>query len=195
MSANPESASDLFRSVFKTVWWVVLIRGILAVLFGIVALVWPGITVWALVVVFAVYAIVDGAVLVWHSIRDRATLDGWGLWLAMGVVSVLAGLVALFWPGITALVLLYLIAFYAILFGIIGIVGALRFRKVPESGWVWSLIAGVVAVLFGVLLLIFPGSGILGLIVLLGIYAILFGILLIVMSFQVRSAAKKAGIM
>lgn len=124
MSANREPSVDPFRSLFKTVWWVVLIRGILAVLFGIIALVWPGITVWALVIVFAVYAIVDGAVLVWHSIRDRATLDGWGLWLAMGIVSVLAGLVALFWPGITALVLLYLIAFYAILFGVIGIVGA-----------------------------------------------------------------------
>ncbi|AHD21638.1 membrane protein [Rhodococcus pyridinivorans SB3094] len=169
-----------------------LLRGILAVLFGVVALVWPGITVWALVVVFAAYAIIDGIVLVVQSVRDKP--EGWGWWLAMGVVSVLAGLVALFWPGITALALLYVIAFYAILFGITGIVGGIRFRKVPESGWVWSVLAGVVAVLFGIVLLIFPGEGILSLIVLLGIYAILFGVLLIILAFQARSAAKKAGV-
>ncbi|WP_226435161.1 MULTISPECIES: HdeD family acid-resistance protein [Rhodococcus] len=195
MSASPLSPQDEFRSLFKSVWWVVLLRGIFAVIFGIIALVWPGITVWALVIVFAAYAIVDGILLIGQSIRDRARLDGWGWWLAMGIVSVLAGLVALFWPGATALVLLYIIAFYAILFGITGIVGALRFRTVPESGWAWSLVAGVLAVIFGVVLLIFPGSGILGLIILVGIYAILFGVLLIVMSFQVRSAAKKAGIL
>lgn len=87
-----------------------------------------------------------------------------------------------------------MIAFYAILFGITGIVGGIRFRKVPESGWVWSVLAGVVAVLFGIVLLIFPGEGILSLIVLLGIYAILFGVLLVILAFQARSAAKKAGV-
>jgi uncharacterized membrane protein HdeD (DUF308 family) len=173
----------------------VLLRGVLAVLFGVISLVWPGITVWALVVVFAAYAIVDGAVTAAQSVRDRATLQGWGWWLAMGIVSVLAGLIALFWPAITALALLYVIAFYAIMFGVTGIVGGLRFRKVPDSGWVWSVIAGVVAVLFGLILLIFPGEGILSLIVLVGLYAILFGVLLIVMAFQVRSSAKKVGIL
>ncbi|MGA4688733.1 HdeD family acid-resistance protein [Rhodococcus sp. AB351] len=192
MSTSSVSSNDPFRSLLKQIWWVVLLRGILAVLFGVVALVWPGITVWALVVVFAAYAIIDGIVLVVQSIRDKP--EGWGWWLAMGVVSVLAGLVALFWPGITALALLYVIAFYAILFGITGIVGGVRFRKVPESGWVWSVLAGVVAVLFGIVLLIFPGEGILSLIVLLGIYAILFGALLIILAFQARSAAKKAGV-
>lgn len=192
MSTSSVSSNDPFRSLLKQIWWVVLLRGILAVLFGVVALVWPGITVWALVVVFAAYAIIDGIVLVVQSIRDKP--EGWGWWLAMGVVSVLAGLVALFWPGITALALLYVIAFYAILFGITGIVGGVRFRKVPESGWVWSVLAGVVAVLFGIVLLIFPGEGILSLIVLLGIYAILFGVLLIILAFQARSAAKKAGV-
>ena len=192
MSTSSVSSNDPFRSLLKQIWWVVLLRGILAVLFGVVALVWPGITVWALVVVFAAYAIIDGIVLVVQSVRDKP--EGWGWWLAMGVVSVLAGLVALFWPGITALALLYVIAFYAILFGITGIVGGVRFRKVPDSGWVWSVLAGVVVVLFGIVLLVFPGEGILSLIVLLGIYAILFGVLLIILAFQARSAAKKAGV-
>ncbi|MFD3809790.1 HdeD family acid-resistance protein [Rhodococcus sp. NPDC058639] len=194
MSASPVSPSDPFRSLFKQIWWVVLIRGILAVLFGIVALVWPDITVWALVIVFAIYAIVDGVVLGAQAVRDRASLAGWGWWLAMGVVSVVAGIVALVWPGITALALLYVIAFYAILYGITGIVGGLRFRKVPDSGWIWSVIAGVLAVVFGLILLIFPGEGILSLIFLVGIYAILFGALLIVMAFQVRNSAKRIGV-
>lgn len=193
MSTSSVSHSDPFRSLFKQIWWVVLLRGIFAVIFGIIALAWPAITVWALVVVFAAYAIVDGVVLAVQSVRDK--VDGWGWWLAMGVVSVLAGLVALFWPGATAVVLLYIIAFYAILFGITGIVGGIRFRKVPDSGWAWSVIAGVLAVLFGIVLLLFPGEGILGLIVLLGIYAILFGVLLVILAFQVRSVAKKAGVL
>lgn len=194
MSVNQAAAPDGFTSLFKQIWWVVLLRGIFAVIFGIIALAWPAITVWALVVVFAVYAIVDGIVLVIHSIRDREKIDGWGWWLGMGVVSVVAGIVALAWPGITALAFLYVIAFYALLFGITGAIGALRFRKVPDSGWVWSLLSGILAVVFGVLLLLFPGSGILSLIVLVGIYAILFGLLLVVMSFQVRSVAKRAGL-
>ncbi|MBH0119138.1 HdeD family acid-resistance protein [Rhodococcus sp. HM1] len=195
MSEAAATPSDPFRSLFKQIWWIVLIRGILAVLFGIVALVWPGITVWALVVVFGIYAIVDGLVLGYHAVRDRRTLDGWGWWLAMAVISVLAGIVALVWPKATALVLLYIIAFYAIFFGIAGAVGALRFRKVPESGWVASLVAGILAILFGIILLIFPGGGIIGLIWLLGIYAILFGVLLIAVAFQARKVAKEAGVL
>ncbi|AWH01236.1 MULTISPECIES: HdeD family acid-resistance protein [Rhodococcus] len=194
VSERAFTANDQFSPLFKQMWWLVLIRGILAVLFGVVALVWPGITVWALVVVFGIYAIVDGVVLVYHSIRDRARLDGWGWWLAMGLVSIAAGIVALVWPAATALVVLYIIAFYAILFGVTGIIGALSFRKVPNSGWGWSLFAGILAVLLGVVLLIFPGSGIISLIWLLGIYAILFGVLLIVVAFQVRKVAKEAGL-
>nr|WP_238586303.1 HdeD family acid-resistance protein [Rhodococcus rhodochrous] len=194
MSERAFTANDQFSPLFKQMWWLVLIRGILAVLFGVVALVWPGITVWALVVVFGIYAIVDGVVLVYHSIRDRARLDGWGWWLAMGLVSIAAGIVALVWPAATALVVLYIIAFYAILFGVTGIIGALSFRKVPNSGWGWSLFAGILAVLLGVVLLIFPGSGIISLIWLLGIYAILFGVLLIIVAFQVRKVAKEAGL-
>ncbi|KOS56254.1 HdeD family acid-resistance protein [Rhodococcus rhodochrous] len=194
VSERAFTANDQFSPLFKQMWWLVLIRGILAVLFGVVALVWPGITVWALVVVFGIYAIVDGVVLVYHSIRDRARLDGWGWWLAMGLVSIAAGIVALVWPAATALVVLYIIAFYAILFGVTGIIGALSFRKVPNSGWGWSLFAGILAVLLGVVLLIFPGSGIISLIWLLGIYAILFGVLLIIVAFQVRKVAKEAGL-
>ncbi|MFZ2529823.1 MAG: HdeD family acid-resistance protein [Rhodococcus sp. (in: high G+C Gram-positive bacteria)] len=195
MSETAATPNDPFRSLVKQIWWIVLIRGILAVLFGIVALIWPDITVWALVVVFGIYAIVDGIVLGIHAVRDRTSLDGWGWWLATAVISILAGIVALVWPGATALVLLYIIAFYAIFFGIAGAVGALRFRKVPESGWMWSFVAGILAIVFGIVLLIFPGSGITGLIWLLGLYAILFGILLIAVAFQARKVAKEAGIL
>src|SRR3546814_6612338 len=106
----------------KEIWWMILIRGIFGVIFGIIALVWPGITVVALVFLFGIYSIADGLITIVRAIRDREHLSSWGWWVFTGVVSVGAGIVALVWPGITALVLLYIIAFYAIMFGIFGIV-------------------------------------------------------------------------
>jgi uncharacterized membrane protein HdeD (DUF308 family) len=166
----------------KEIWWMILIRGIFGVIFGIIALVWPGITVVALVFLFGIYSIADGLITIVRAIRDREHLSSWGWWLFTGVVSVGAGIVALVWPGITALVLLYIIAFYAIMFGIFGIVGAFKMKALPGSSWGWLLAASVLAVIFG-------------LIWLLGWYAILFGLFMIVGAFQIRSRAKEAGVL
>lgn len=116
----------------KEIWWMILIRGIFGVIFGIIALVWPGITVVALVFLFGIYSIADGLITIVRAIRDREHLSSWGWWVFTGVVSVGAGIVALVWPGITALVLLYIIAFYAIMFGIFGIVGAFKMKRCPD---------------------------------------------------------------
>lgn len=190
MSSDKEMTENPLIEFGKQIWWVVLLRGILAVLFGVMALAWPGITVWALVVVFGAYAIVDGLVLVVRSVVDRRTVSGWGWWVLTGVIAIAAGVVAFVWPDITAVALLYVIAFYAIFFGIVGAWGSFKLRELPGSGWGWLLVASLLAILFGVLLLIFPGSGILGIIWLLGVYAIAFGLFLIIGSFQIRSLAK-----
>lgn len=179
----------------KEIWWMMLIRGIIAVIFGVIALVWPGITVVALVFLFGIYSIVDGIITLVRAIRDRAQLRSWGWFVFTGVISVAAGVVALVWPGITALVLLYIIAFYAIIFGILGVVGSFKLKGFPGSGWGWLLAASVLAVIFGIVLLIFPGEGIIGLTWLLGWYAIFFGVLVLVAAFQVRSRAKEAGVL
>nr|WP_206038142.1 DUF308 domain-containing protein [Rhodococcus sp. HNM0569] len=173
-------------------WWAGAVRGVLAILFGIVALAWPGITTWALVVVFGVYSVVDGVIAVVRAYEMRRTDPGWGWWAALGVVSILAGILALVWPTITALVLLYIIAFYAIVFGILGAVGAFRLRHLPGSGWGWFLVAALLAILFGILLLLSPGSGILGIVWLVGWYAIVFGVLLIIGAFSYRERLRNA---
>ena len=179
----------------KEIWWMILIRGIFGIAFGVMALVWPGITVVALVYLFGIYSIIDGLVTVIRAVRDRTHLSSWGWWVFSGVVSVGAGVVALVWPGITALVLLYIIAFYAILFGIMGVVGAFKLKGLPGSSWGWLMAASAAAVILGIILLIVPGEGILGLIWLVGWYAILFGIFLIVGAVQIRSRAKEAGVL
>ncbi|WP_307828454.1 HdeD family acid-resistance protein [Antrihabitans sp. YC2-6] len=168
------------------VWRVVLVRGILGILFGIVALAWPDITVWSLVIVFGVYAIADGIAGVSRAIANRETMSTWKWMLAMGIVSIAAGIGAFVWPAITALALLYLIAFHAIVFGVFCILGARQARAVPGSGWGWMLGAGIAAVVFGWLLIVFPGTGIISLIWLLGWYAIAFGVVMVVAALHFR---------
>jgi uncharacterized membrane protein HdeD (DUF308 family) len=180
------------QSVAKTVWWLVLLRGIFMVLFGIIALVSPGIALLTLVWVFGVYAILDGIAAVMLGIRTRGE-PHWVWTLIQGVVSVLAGLVALVWPGVTALALLFIVAFWAVMLGVGEIGGAFAARRRGSNAWGWTLAAGVLNVVFGVLLLIWPASGILTLVWLVGIFALAGGIALIVLAFRVRSVARSVG--
>jgi uncharacterized membrane protein HdeD (DUF308 family) len=177
------------RSVAKTVWWLVLLRGALMVLFGIIALVSPGIALLTLVWVFGIYSILDGIAAVALGIRTRGE-PHWVWTIVQGVVSVLAGFVALVWPGVTALALLFLIAFWAILLGVGEIGGAFASRQRGSNAWGWTLAAGVLNILFGVLLLIWPASGILTLVWLVGIFALAGGVALILLAFRVRSVAR-----
>jgi uncharacterized membrane protein HdeD (DUF308 family) len=179
------------KSVAEAVWWLVLLRGIFMVIFGLIALVWPGIALLTLVWVFGFYAIFDGIAAIVIGIRTRGE-PHWVWTIVQGVISVLAGIIALFWPGVTALVMLFVVAFWAILLGIGEIVAAFASRKSGASDWGWTLALGVVNVIFGILLLIWPSGGILTLIWLVGIFALIGGIALIVLAFRVRSVAKSA---
>ena len=177
------------QSVATTTWWLALLRGIFMVLFGIIALVSPGIALLTLVWVFGAYAILDGIAAVALGIRTRGE-PHW-LWTTVqGVVSVLAGLIALIWPGITALALLTVIALWAILLGAGEIGGAFAARKRGSTAWSWTLAAGILNVVFGVLLLIWPSSGILTLVWLVGIFTLVGGIALVIPAFRVRAVAR-----
>jgi uncharacterized membrane protein HdeD (DUF308 family) len=164
-------------------WWALLLRGIAAVLFGLAAIFWPGLTLFVLVVFFGAYALVDGVFAIVAGIRG----SGGRRWLllAEGALGVLAGLVAFFYPGITALVLLYVIAFWAIFTGILKVVMAVSLRREVENEWLMVL-SGVLSILFGGILAVLPGVGLLSLVWLVGIYAIVFGAALIVLGFRVR---------
>jgi uncharacterized membrane protein HdeD (DUF308 family) len=167
-------------------WWLILIRGICAIIFGILALVWPGITVLVLVIIFGIYAIVSGVFSLWagfgHNVDSRAWL------IIAGIIGILAGIVAFVWPGITALALLYVIAFWAILSGIAEIVAGIKLRQSIDNEWM-LILGGVLSVIFGVILFIWPGSGMLALTWLLGIFAIIYGIAMVILSFKVKKLA------
>jgi uncharacterized membrane protein HdeD (DUF308 family) len=168
-------------------WWVLAARGALAVLFGLLALIWPGITVLALVLLFGAYALVDGVMALYTALFDRGRLGGRGAgWLVLeGVAGVLAAIGAIVWPGITALVLLYLIAAWALVTGVAEIVAAIRLRREIEGEWLMVL-TGALSILFGVLAFLFPRAGALAVVWLIGAYAIAFGVVMVILAFRLR---------
>lgn len=172
-------------------WWMLALRGVLAILFGLVALFFPGIALLAFVLVFAAYAIIDGIVAVIVAIQERNILRRWWWVLIEGILSVAAGVLAFLYPGITALVLLYIVAAWAVFTGIMEIVAAIVLREYIAREWVLAL-AGVLSLLFGVILFIFPGAGLLSILWLVGIYSIIFGVLFLIRAFQARSWASSA---
>ena len=170
-------------------WWVVALRGIAAILFGILAFAWPGMTLAVLVILFGAYALVDGILGLIAALRGETQHR---LALALeGVVSVLAGLVAFVWPGLTALALLYIIAFWAIVTGALEIFAAVRLRRII-SNELGLIIGGVLSVLFGIVLLVAPGAGALAVVFLIGAYAIVFGIALLGLAWRLREHSQTA---
>jgi len=167
-------------------WWALLIRGMAAVIFGLAALLWPGPTLYVLIIFFGAYALVDGLFAIAAGIRGGTAARRRWLLLAEGGLGVVAGLVTFFYPGMTALVLLYVIAFWAIFTGILKIATAISLRREIENEWLMGL-SGVVSVLFGIILAVLPGVGLLSLVWLIGIYAIVFGVAQIALGFRVRS--------
>jgi len=164
-------------------WWVIGLRGLAAILFGVLAFVWPGMTLAVLVLLFGAYALVDGVLTLVAAFRGG--VQHRIVMLVEGVVSVLAGLAAFVWPGLTALVLLYIIAFWAIVTGVLEIVAAIRVRR-AISNELGLVIGGVLSVVFGVVLLIAPGAGALAVIFLIGAYAVVFGIALLGLAWRLR---------
>jgi uncharacterized membrane protein HdeD (DUF308 family) len=171
-------------------WWAIAIRGVAAIVFGILAFVWPGITLAALILLFGAYAVVDGIFTLIAALRggDRDRHRGW--LVLEGVVSIGAGIVAFAWPGLTALALVFVIAAWAIVTGVLEIVAAVRLRKHIRNEW-WLVLGGVLSVAFGVLLLVAPAVGALALVFWIGAYAILFGALLLGLAFRLRQLGKE----
>lgn len=172
-------------------WWVMLVRGLAAIAFGVAAFVWPDITLWALVILFGVYVLVDGVLDVGMAVGggspegDRLS-GGRRLWLAvMGLFGIAAGLVSFFWPEITAVALLWVIAVWAILSGLIELLTAWRLRAELTDEWIWVL-AGLFSIALGVLLLVQPRTGAIALVVWIGILAAAWGAMLVIVSFQLR---------
>jgi uncharacterized membrane protein HdeD (DUF308 family) len=163
-------------------WWALALRGVFAVLFGLLTFLIPGITLLTLVLLFGAYAILDGIFDIVSAVR--APGHHWPLILE-GVVGIIIGILTFLWPGITTMVLLYLIAFWAIFTGVLEIVAGIRLREVIANEWLLILM-GVLSVLFGIFILIFPGAGALAIVIWIGAYALLFGIMLIALASLLR---------
>jgi uncharacterized membrane protein HdeD (DUF308 family) len=172
-------------------WWLVALRGLAALIFGVLTLIWPGMSLGVLILIFGIYALADGVLALIAAVRGDA---GHRLALALnGVVGVLAGVAAFVWPGVTALALLYIIAYWAILTGVLQVVSAIRLRRAITNEW--SMIAaGVLSVLLGVVLVAAPGAGALGLVLVIGAYAVLFGAMWLVLAFRLRSHHAPVGV-
>ena len=173
-------------------WKSLALRGAAALLFGILTLIWPAISLIALILLFGVYALVDGAsIFVAAAARDS---DGWGsrgLLFLHAALGVLVGIITFIWPGITALALLYLIAAWALVTGALQLVAAVRLRKQIQNEWLLGL-TGALSVVLGILLAIRPGEGVLAVTWLIGPYAFLVGILLLALAFRIRKLAAAA---
>ncbi|QYC39062.1 acid-resistance membrane protein [Nonomuraea coxensis DSM 45129] len=170
-------------------WWVLALRGVLALIFGILAVVWPGITLLVLAVVFGAYALVDGILAGVSAARaakgQRAPL------ILLALAGVIFGILCLIWPGVTVLVITLLIGIWAVVTGVSEIMTAIRLRREIQGEWL-HVLSGALSVVFGVLVLVWPATGALAVALLIGIYAILAGIVLIVLAFRIRRLRTQA---
>ena len=166
-------------------WWLVVIRGLLALLFGLIALFWPGLTWLVLIVLFGAYAIMDGVFAMLSGVVSSRYSPRWWVFLLEGVISVAAGVIAWMRPGLASLVLIIIIAVWAILTGVLEIAAAIRLRREIKNEWMLAL-GGFVSIVLGVLMFFQPATGELIITLMIGAYALMFGILLVMLGFRLR---------
>ena len=168
-------------------WWMLLLRGVAAIIFGVLAFAWPGMTLLTLIMFYGAFALIDGVLAVVAAITGGAPAPRW--WLAIvGLLGIATGLLVLMMPGLTALVLLYFIAGWAIATGVFQIIGAIRLRKEIDDEW-YLILSGVISVLFGIGVMMAPGAGALALLWVIGIYAVVMGVILVALAFRLKKLA------
>ncbi len=166
-------------------WWTFILRGLVAIAFGLLALLLPPLAVLTLVALFGFWALLEGMTSFLAGLRMRARSKNWWLEVLEGVVSIAAGVLALLFPGFTAEILRYLIAAWAIVIGVFQVYTAIRLRD-EMRGEFWLGLAGVAAVMFGISMILFPAAGVLSLVWLIGSFAIAFGVFLVVLGWRLR---------
>ena len=166
-------------------WWLLLLRGLAAIAFAVITFFWPAITLVSLIYLFGIYAIVDGLVAIWAAF-NAPNAPGPRAWLGVsGVVSILAGIIAFVYTGMTALVLLVIIAVWAIIIGLLQLYAAIQLWKVIDNDW-WLILSGLLAVAFGAAIIAWPGTGALALIWSIAWFALFFGCMFVGLAFELR---------
>jgi uncharacterized membrane protein HdeD (DUF308 family) len=177
--------SDALSELLARHWWAVGLRGILAIIFGLICLLTPGIAVGAFVIVFAAYMFVDGVFAVISGIRAARSGEQWGLLILEGIVDLAAGILAVVWPAITLVALVWIVAIWAIVSGALMLAAAFSLN-IDYGRW-WLALGGIASLIFGILLIIEPFIGAVVLTLWIGAYALVFGVFLLVLSFQLHS--------
>lgn len=181
---------ERLASILARGWWLLLLRGVCAILFGFGTLLAPGISLAVLVLLFGFYSLADGILCIWTAVAGRAHHESWWVLLLEGLLGVGVGVLTFVAPGVTALVVLFYIAIWAVGTGVLEIAVAIRLRKEIRGEW-FLILAGLASVAFGVLLMVQPGAGALALLWLIGSYALVFGTLVIVLAFRARGFSNR----
>ena len=189
ITPNINPINNQFTKVLSRTWWLLLLRGLIAIAFGVMIWLQPEMSIVALVLIFGVYALADGALGVWTAIAGRKEHEDWWILLIWGGIGVAIGILTFMAPGATALALLFYIAVWAIATGVLQIVSAIRLRKEIEGEWL-LVFGGFVSVVFGILLMAQPVTGVLALLWLIALYGVVFGISLVILAFKVRKSSK-----
>jgi len=176
---------DALSEVLADSWWAVGLRGILGILFGLICLLTPGVAIEVFVILFAAYMLVDGVFAIISGIKAARNGERWGLLILEGVVDLAAGAVAVLWPAITLVALVWLIAVWAIVSGVLMLTAAFTLNL--DHGRWWLALGGIASVIFGILLVIEPLIGAVVLTLWIGAYALVFGIFLLILAFQLHS--------
>jgi uncharacterized membrane protein HdeD (DUF308 family) len=177
-------------SILSRSWWALLIRGIVAIAFGVLTWFQPGITLAALVLLFGAYAFADGVLAVWTAVAGRKQTEHWWMLFLGGLIGVVVGIMTFLLPGITALAIQFYIAVWAVGTGVLEIAVAIRVRKEIEGEWL-LILGGLASVLFGVVLMARPAAGALALLWLIATYAVVFGLVLVMFAFRARGLASR----
>ena len=180
---------QLMADVLAKNWWAIGIRGVLGILFGLIALFLPGATMLSLVLVFAAYAFLDGVLGIVSAVRAARENERWGYLILEGLVDIAAAAVAVLWPGITVMAFVFVIAFWAIVTGVLELMAAFRLDFIDGRGWL--VFGGIVSILYGALLIAAPMIGAVVLTWWLGAYALVFGVCLVVLAFKLRARLEK----
>ena len=185
----PTFAEQNLAAALGRNWWLLLLRGLVAIVFALLTWAQPGVSLAALVLVFGIYVLADGLLGVWSAIAKRRDNRHWWLLLLCGVAGIVVGVMTFIMPGITGLVLLMYIAAWAVITGVLQIVAAIRLRKEIKGEWL-MILSGLVSVAFGVLLFLQPGAGALAVAWIIAAYAFIFGVLMVLLAFKVRKLGR-----
>ena len=192
MTSSDALASRPLLRHMADYWWLLLLRGIAAVIFGLLALFMPAVAGLSLVFLWGAYTLADGIFSLWAGIVGSSATTGSRWWLAItGVLGIAAGLIAFFAPALTAGILLIFIAIWAIIIGVMAIIGAIQLRKEIEGEWL-LILSGAIAIIFGILMFTRPASAALAVVWMIATFAIIFGIDLIMLAFKLRGHKNRA---